>query len=176
MYIKCLVPKVNGSRPNSFMLEAQDLTQKMRLTAQNRSSIENQISAGYSCLEQQCLQRTASSHPAVRRSKSTSGWKWVTGEELKESVVCCGSTVLVRKSQSFISFPCRREDSSISPHLSQLRGASRFGGAVIWHPTCFLSSCQLGYLKFSSNIGVTVLERNMDISKWEKGVLQDHIY
>ena len=48
MYIKCLVPKVNGSGPNSFMLEAQDLTQKMRLTAQNKSSIENQISAGYS--------------------------------------------------------------------------------------------------------------------------------
>ena len=48
MYIKCLVPKVNGSGCNSFMLGAQDLTQKMKLTAQHKSSTENQISSAYS--------------------------------------------------------------------------------------------------------------------------------
>ena len=31
--------------------------------------------------------------------------------------------------------------------------------------------CQLGYLHFPSNVGVIVLGRDMEISKWEKGVL-----
>ena len=166
MYIKCLVPKANGSGPNSFMLEAQDLTQKMRLTAQNKSSIENQISATYSMFRAAVFVEDCQLSFS-NQEKQVHFWMEVGDRGGAERVSCMLWEYSAGKEKPILHFISLQKRGK--QYFPLLRGASRFGGAIIGHPTCFLSSCQLGYLNFPSNVGVTVLERDMEISKWERG-------